>query len=184
MAQLELFSDFHPKPSSAKSPQLTMSCEALESWKQRIFEHQQSEGADQPRQGSLFELVPNPCDPNNIDPFTLELHNLSFCEKPDGGDRTCLYFVIDNELPLLLYVGETDRTAKQRWMSHDCHSYIGNYIELHRRYSLDVSVAIAFWYGAPANRKQRLQLESELIYKWRSPFNKECWQWWGQPFGK
>ena len=184
MAQLELFSDFHPKPSSAKSPQLTMSCEALESWKQRIFEHQQSEGADQPRQGSLFELVPNPCDPNNIDPFTLELHNLSFCEKPDWGDRTCLYFVIDNELPLLLYVGETDRTAKQRWMSHECHSYIGNYIELHRRYSLDVSVAIAFWYGAPANRKQRLQLESELIYKWRSPFNKECWQWWGQPFGK
>ena len=184
MAQLELFSDFHPKPSSAKSPQLTMSCEALESWKQRIFEHQQSEGADQPRQGSLFELVPNPCDSNAIDPFALQLHNLSFCEKPDWGDRTCLYFVIDNELPLLLYVGETDRTAKQRWMSHDCHSYIGNYIELHRRYSLDVSVAIAFWYGAPANRKQRLQLESELIYKWRSPFNKECWQWWRQPFGK
>ena len=184
MAQLELFSDFHPKPSSAKSPQLTMSCEALESWKQRIFEHQQSEGADQPRQGSLFELAQNPCNPKDIDPFTLQLHNLSFCEKPDWGDRTCLYFVIDNELPLLLYVGETDRTAKQRWMSHDCHSYIGNYIELHRRYSLDVSVAIAFWYGAPSTRKHRLQLESELIYKWRSPFNKECWQWWGQPFGK
>jgi hypothetical protein len=81
-----------------------------------------------------------------------------------------------------MYVGETHRTPKQRWMSHDCRSYIGNYIELHRRYSLDVAVGIVFWYGAPANRKQRLELESEFIYKWRSPFNKECWQWWGQPF--
>ncbi len=59
---------------------------------------------------------------------------------------------------LLLYVGEAHRTRKQRWVSHDCHSYIGNYIELHRRYSLDVAVGIAFWYGAPTNRKQRLQL--------------------------
>jgi hypothetical protein len=182
--QLELFPEFQPKPSSLKSPQLTMSSEALESWKQRIFEHQESATASQLQQGTLFELAPNPCDPNSIDPFALELHNLSFCEKPDWGDRTCLYFVIDNTLPLLLYVGETERTPKQRWMSHDCHSYIGNYIELHRRYSLDVAVAIAFWYGAPVNRKQRLQLESELIYKWRSPFNKECWQYWGQPFGK
>jgi hypothetical protein len=179
--QLELFPEF-PK-SSAKSPQLTMSSEALECWKQRIFEHQQSESAPQPQQGTLFELAPNPCDPNNIDPFTQELHNLSFCEKPDWGDRTCLYFVID-KFPMLLYVGETDRTPKQRWMSHDCHGYIQNCIELHRRYSLDVAVGIAFWYGAPANRKQRLQLESELIYKWKSPFNKECWQYWGQPFGK
>ena len=157
MAQLELFPQ--PKPRTLKSPQLTMSCEALESWKQRILEHQQSEGADQPRQGNLFELAPNPCNANNIDPFALQLHNLSFCEKPDWGDRTCLYFVIDNAHPLLLYVGETDRTPKQRWMSHDCHSYIGNYIELHRRYSLEVSMAIVFWYGAPANRKRRLQLE-------------------------
>jgi hypothetical protein len=179
--QLELFPQ--PKFSSGKAPQLTMSSEALHSWKKRIFEHQQSEAADQPRQGCLFDLAPNPCESSNIDPFALELHNLSFCERPDLGDRTCLYFVIDT-FPLLLYVGETHRTPKQRWMSHDCHSYIGNYIELHRRYSLDVAVGIAFWYGAPANRKQRLQLESELIDKWRSPFNKECWQWWGQPFGK
>jgi hypothetical protein len=46
--QLELFPEFKPKPSSAKSPQLTMSSEALHSWKKRIFEHQQSEAADQP----------------------------------------------------------------------------------------------------------------------------------------
>ncbi len=105
MQQLELFPEFQPKPSSLKSPQLTMSSEALESRKQRIFEHQQSATASQPQQGTLFELAPNPCDPNNIDPFTLQLHNLSFCENPDLGDRTCLYFAIDNALPLLLYVG-------------------------------------------------------------------------------
>ena len=184
MAQLELFPEFQPKPRVLKSPQLIMSSQALQSWKQRIFEHQQSESADQSRrQGTLFELAPNPCDLDNIDPFTLQLHNLSFSDRPDLGDRTCLYFVIDT-FPLLLYVGETDRTPKQRWTNHYCHNYIANYIELHRRYTLDVAVGIAFWYGAPSNRKQRLQLESELIYKWRSPFNKECWQWWGQPFGK
>jgi hypothetical protein len=22
-----------------------------------------------------------------------------------------------------------------------------------------------------------------LILRWRSPFNKECWKWWGQAFG-
>ena len=183
MEQLELFPDFQPNYSS-QAPQLVMSLEALHSWKQRIFEHQQAATTSQPRQQTLFELAPNPCDPDSLDPFALELHNLSFCDRPDLGDRTCLYFVIDNALPLLLYVGETHRTPKQRWMCHDCHSYIGHYIGLHRSYSLDVSVGIAFWYGAPTNRKQRLQLESEFIYKWKSPFNKECWQWWGQPFAK
>ncbi len=183
MKQLELFPQFksnYPSPVS----RLAMSADALLSWKHRIFECQQFTSTEQPQQGTLFELAPSPCDPDSIDPFTLQLHNLSFCDKPDWGDRTCLYFVIDNALPLLLYVGETHRTPKQRWMSHDCHSYIENYIELHRRYALDVAAGIAFWYGAPANRKQRLKLESELIHKWKSPFNKECWQWWGQPFGK
>lgn len=185
MKQLELFPEFKPN-YSVQSPQLVMTSDALFSWKHRIFEHQQSATVEQPQQGTLFELAPNPCDPDTVDPFTLQLHNLSFFDKPDWGDRTCLYFVIDaaNPTPLLLYVGETHRTPKQRWANHYCYSYVGNYIELHRRYSLNVSVAIAFWYGAPANRKHRLQLESELIYKWRSPFNKECWQYWGQPFGK
>lgn len=182
MKQLELFPDF--KPSSAKLPQLTMSSDALYSWKKRIFEHQQSAASPAPQQQMLFDLAPNLCDPDTLDPFALQLHNLSFCDRPDWGDRTCLYFVIDNTLPLLLYVGETGRTPKQRWVNHYCYNYVGSYIELHRRYSLDVAAGIAFWYGAPANRKQRLQLESELIYKWRSPFNKECWQYWGQPFGK
>ena len=185
MKQLELFPEFQPKYSAAPT-KLVMSSEALHSWKQRIFESQQSASAEQPQQQTIFELAPNSCNPDSLDPFALQIHNLSFCNKPDLGDRTCLYFVIDvsKPTPLLLYVGETHRTPKQRWANHYCYSYVGSYIELHRRYALDVAVGIAFWYGAPANRKQRLQLESELIYKWKSPFNKECWQLWGQPFGK
>jgi hypothetical protein len=182
--QLELFPTQKPTDSGQPS-KLEMSADALHQWKQRILEHQRSAQQNPaPQQQTLFELPPDSCNADTIDPFSLEFHNLSFCDKPDFGDRTCLYFVIDNALPLLLYVGETHRTPKQRWMHHDCHNYIENYIELHRRYSLDVAVGIAFWYGAPSNRKQRLQLESDLIYKWKSPFNKECWQWWGQPFCK
>jgi hypothetical protein len=183
--QLELFSELQPNYSN-RLPQLEMNADALHQWKHRIFDYQQSASSSQPQQQTLFELAPNPCNVDTLDPFSLQLHNLSFCDKPDAGDRTCLYFAIDTAkpTPLLLYVGETERSPKQRWMNHYCYNYIGNYIELHRRYSLNVAVGIAFWFGAPINRKERLKLESELIYRWRSPFNKECWQWWGQPFGK
>lgn len=145
MKQLELSPEFEFK-YSASPTQLVMSSEALHSWKQRIFEHQQSASASQPQQQMLFELAPNPCDLHNIDSFALELHNLSFCDQPDWGDRTCLYFVIDavNPTSLLLYVGETHRTPKQRWTNHYCYSYVGSYIELHRRYSLDVAVGITY----------------------------------------
>ena len=163
--------------------QLVMSAEALFQWKQQIFDHQQSANI-QPQQGTLFEIAANPYDCNEINPLSLQLQNLACLDLPDPGDRTCLYFVVDNTLPLLLYVGETELTPKQRWVNHYCDRYILHYIEMHRRYSLDVAVGIAFWYGAPSDRKQRLKLESELIHKWKSPFNKECWQYWGKPFGK
>ena len=162
-----------------RHPQLVMSAEALFQWKQRIFDHQQSAHI-QPQQGTLFDIAPA----EQINPFTLQLQNLACLDLPDHGDRTCLYFVVDNTLPLLLYVGETELTPKQRWVNHYCDRYILHYIEMHRRYSLDVAVGIAFWYGAPSDRKQRLKLESELIHKWKSPFNKECWKWWGKPLGK
>ncbi len=103
----------------------------------------------------------------------------------EQGDRVCIYFIIDNTLPLLLYVGETKQTAKQRWNGvHDAKDYVTNYIELHRKYKLEVRVCSAFWYDTPSDRKSRLKLESELINRWQSPFNKENWQRWGQPFGK
>ena len=86
---------------------------------------------------------------------------------------------------LILYIGETQNTPKARWNgTHDAKDYVSNYIELHRKYKLDVRVCSAFWYDTPADRKARLKLESELIHRFYSPFNKESWHRWGQPFGK
>jgi len=104
-----------------------MSADALHQWKQRIFQHQRSAHQNPaPQQQTLFELPPDSCNVDTLDPFSLELHNLSFCDQPDWGDRACLYFVIDSALPLLLYVGETGRTPKQRWANHDCYQKNGS----------------------------------------------------------
>ncbi|WP_293353303.1 MULTISPECIES: hypothetical protein [unclassified Microcoleus] len=68
MKQLELFPKFnsnYPPPAS----QLAMSVDALHSWKHRIFECQQFASTEQPQQGTLFELTPNSCDYDSIDPF-------------------------------------------------------------------------------------------------------------------
>jgi hypothetical protein len=74
--------------------------------------------------------------------------------------------------------------SDSRWKgTHDAKRYINKYIALHRQYGLSPAVNISFWYHAPVDRKARQQLELALILKWRSPFNKQCWQWWGQPFG-
>ena len=37
-------------------------------------------------------------------------------------------------------------------------------------------------FDVPTERRARQNLESELIEKWRSPFNRESWKFWGQPF--
>jgi hypothetical protein len=79
-----------------------------------------------------------------IDPFSLRLHNWQFFDSPDSGDQELYYFIIDNALPLLLYVGETKLTAKKRWQNHDCKAYIGNYLSLNRQWGLDVAVCAAF----------------------------------------
>ena len=47
---------------------------------------------------------------------------------------------------------------------------------------MKVDVASAFYFNVPTDRKLREHLELELIEKWRSPFNRESWKWWGQPF--
>ncbi len=163
-----------------------MSQDALIKWKTKIFNYQQKAVTNQPpKQISLFDTAPTHCDVDNINPFQLKLHSSQFYRMREHGDRICIYFIIDNALPLLLYVGETKQTAKQRWNGvHDCKDYVTNYIELHRKYKLEVRVCSAFWYDTPSDRKSRLKLESELINRWQSPFNKENWQRWGQPFGK
>lgn len=100
-------------------------------------------------------------------------------------DTGCIYFIIDNTLPILLYVGETKLTASKRWKGvHYAKNYVLNYIEIHRKYKLDVAVVSAFWHNIPSDKKILLKWEKELITKWRSPFNKYCWQYYGQPFGK
>ena len=72
---------------------------------------------------------------------------------------------------------------KKRWNGvHDCKDSIFNYIELHRKYKMTVEVVSAFYFNVSTERKLRQNLESELIEKWRSPFNRESWKWWGQPF--
>lgn len=182
--QLDLFSDIPSTPVfKTHQPSLEMSADALVQWKSRIFEYQQQAKATTTRQPTLFELTLTHCDSDSIDPFNLALYPMSFYRMPtDSRGDACLYFVIDNELPLLLYVGETCQSNKRWKGTHDCKRYIENYISLHRQYELGVSVCMAFWWDAPVQTKPRQQLELELIQKWKSPFNKENWQSWGTPF--
>jgi hypothetical protein len=168
-----------------------MDKDALLEWKARIAAYQQQSRAQlSPQQAELFDLsglgiAPRHVDPEGIDPFSLILQPMSFWRKPafDKG-QACLYFVIDSADPiLLLYTGESCH-SDHRWKgTHDAKRYIDKYITLHRQYGLSPAVSIAFWYDAPMARKARQQLERALILQWRSPFNKECWKWWGQPFG-
>jgi predicted GIY-YIG superfamily endonuclease len=188
MKQLNLFeqTEIKIKRPAKRRPKLLMTKKSLSTWKQRVYLHQQLiRQTRSPQQISLFaEIDNNSYNIDKIDPFSLPLNPSLFYEMPEQGDAVCFYFVIDNTLPLLLYIGATKQTPKKRWQEHDCQKYIMHYIQLHRAYDLPVTVGVAFSWDAPQQKKARLQLESELIYKWRSPFNKECWQYWGQPFGK
>jgi hypothetical protein len=168
---------------------LTMTPAALQAWKHRIFEFQQ-QVRRQPieHQGSLFEgssnkSVSGPCEPGQMDPFDLPQQNTNFWRwKAEDAGVSALYFVIDYALPLLLYVGETVK-SNQRWKGeHDCKRYLLNYQQAHYQSNLPTTLGIAFWSDAPAATRQRQRLESALIYKWRSPFNKENWKFWGTPF--
>ena len=187
--QLNLFEDNNrilpPRPQ-----ELVMSQDSLRQWKERIFSSQQQIRNNQaPQQQTLFDTSPPKVTPDQIDPFSLRLHTSLFYRMPESAidtiDTGCIYFIIDNAVPLLLYVGETKLTATKRWKGvHDAKDYILNYIELHRRYDLDVAVLSAFWYDIPADKKILRSWERELILRWKPPFNKECWQCYGQPFGK
>ncbi len=188
--QLDLFNNAAFRSTGRQKP-LLMDADALKRWKTQIFGYQQQVRENQPvTQEALFDLAglgiaPAHIDPNSIDPFSLILQPMSFWRKPafDKG-QACLYFVIDSADPiLLLYTGESCH-SDHRWKgTHDAKRYIDKYITLHRQYGLSPAVSIAFWYDAPMARKARQQIERALILKWRSPFNKENWQMWGQPFG-
>lgn len=188
--------DYHALESPIEL--LAMSADALQDWKQRIFAYQQQVKVSPPvQQNSLFEITTSPdyTDPNSINPFTLPQQNTQFWRwKAEDHGVAALYFVIDYELPILLYVGETVK-SNQRWKGeHDCKRYLLNYRQAHyqvqqqaryqvqQQIQLETTLGIAFWPNAPIKTRSRQQLESALIYKWRSPFNKENWQIWGTPF--
>lgn len=162
-----------------------MSATQLQQWKLRVLKFQgKVRNNPAPQQTSLLFDLSTQATAEDINPFALKLHPFEFYRSLDTGDKVCFYFVIDSTLPLLLYVGETEQTAKQRWQQHDCQQYVSRYVELNRQYGFDVKVGTAFSQDAPYDRHQRQKLETELIYRWRSPFNKQNWKFWGQPFGK
>ncbi|MEH1950358.1 MAG: GIY-YIG nuclease family protein [Nostoc sp.] len=182
--QLNLFPSVTPTPAR-RAEVLVMSQEALLKWKAQILDYQQRVRETKPvQQATLFDLTPKHCDPDQIDPLLLRLVPMSFYRMPANspGDA-CLYFIIDSAAGLILYVGETCRSNK-RWQGiHACKDYIASYQDLHYRYGLQTAVNAAFWWDAPVDRRARQELELNLILKWRSPFNKENWERWGQPFG-
>lgn len=163
-----------------------MGSQSLQVWKQAIAKYQSSVFTTIPAiQTTLFDLPSNHCDPHAINPFCLPIQPAEFyrLSTTDDGDA-CIYFVIDltSPSPVLLYIGETC-SSNQRWKGdHDCKRYILNYRELHATHNIQTQVVMTFWWEAPAATRPRQQLERILIEKWRSPFNKENWSFWGTPF--
>lgn len=187
--QISLFAptDLWSNPgSSDRLEPLLMSREALITWKQQIARYQQQVRTSQPmHQATLFDLgsAADPTDPDRIDPFSLPQQNTEFWRwrAADQG-VAALYFVIDYDLSLLLYVGETVK-SNQRWKGeHDCKRYLLNYRQAHVQTGLSTTLGIAFWPQAPVQTRPRQKLELALIHKWKAPFNKENWETWGTPF--
>lgn len=181
-------------------PPMTVSASELTAWKQRIIRFQaQLRTAPAVQQGSLFEIAGSPAAPDaatlptadpvsQLDPFDLRRQNTEFWRwQFDDGGVAAMYFVIDYAAsaagdPLLLYVGETIK-SNQRWKGeHGCKRYLLNYRQAHYDSGINSELGIAFWPCAPAERRPRQQLEAGLIYRWRSPFNKENWRYWNTPF--
>jgi hypothetical protein len=181
MEQLNLFSN--NEYQTLRSPKPVMDADFLEQWKSRVFAYQNNiRNTKPPQQVSLFDLTPSHCDSDAIDPFRLQLKSMAFYRMPDHYGQAALYFVIDSVSEILLYVGETCQSHKRWKNTHGCKDYISSYQELHYRYDMTTAVNVGFWWDAPIERKARQTLEQAMIQKWRSPFNKEMWDLWGQPF--
>jgi hypothetical protein len=174
-------------------PAVVLAQKELIDWKQRIAQFQAAVKVEPiSEQGSLLDISlglgngpqENALnDAETIDPFALAQQNTEFWRwQFDDSGVAALYFVIDYEVNLLLYVGETVK-SNQRWKGeHDCKRYLMNYREAHYLHEMSSQLGIAFWPYAPTERRPRQKLESALIRKWRAPFNKENWEFWGTPF--
>jgi hypothetical protein len=161
-----------------------MSQDALIEWKQRVSDFQSQLQTPPAQQPTLFDLpTAVTSDVDRIEPFQLRQQNIEFWRwKGTDAGIPALYFVIDYELPIVLYIGETVKSG-QRWKGeHDCKRYVINYCQAHYPYGLTTKVGIAFWREAPTATRSRQQLESALIDKWRSPFNRQNWGFWSTPF--
>ncbi|WP_375515702.1 hypothetical protein [uncultured Nostoc sp.] len=121
--QLNLFFDL-PLTPVLLTDALVMGTDALLKWKAQILNYQQRVRESQPaKQVTLFDLAPNHCDPDTIDAFTLPLQSMAFYRMPTDAGSAAIYFVIDNAMPLLLYVGETCRFGKRWKGEHGCKQY-------------------------------------------------------------
>lgn len=180
-----LFLPVDSLPKFAEAPAPAIDKNSLLEWKDRVLTYQQREKSrESPEQLALFDFAEPHASPNEIDPFSLRKHSHEFWRLPADGGDACIYFVLDDAVPLLLYVGETARSDKRWKGTHYCKQYLENYIYLHRQYGLTVKVCISFWWDVPVQRSPRQKLELQLIHKWLPPFNKQSWNRWGQPFNK
>lgn len=161
-----------------------LSANQLIAWKKRVYRHQQGILNEKSQQMTMFNLVPSPYDAKTLAPFQLKRYSINFWQfdgwQWDG--ECCLYFVIDSELPILLYIGETKNAPRERWQNHYCQEYLQRYQALHYSYQLERAANIAFLWDVPRKDRPRKKLEAELIALWKSPFNKENWEHFGQPF--
>ncbi|MCT7975239.1 hypothetical protein [Laspinema olomoucense] len=184
--QLSLF-DHSPEPTQ-KQQKLEMSRDQFIHWKETIASHQQATRDNHPQQATLFDTGVNQFDPQGIDPFALRQYATRFYDLPhmrlsEEGDP-CIYFLLDNASHLILYIGETVH-SNQRWRGgHHVQEYLAKYVQLTRKYELEVLPALAFEWGAPEETRLRQKMELALIKKWKAPFNKENRAQWGHPFGE
>lgn len=153
----------------------------FQTWKQKIVHHQQQQTQITCQQTDLFAL---PTEPIQINPFALPRTSDQFFRLPGElkQDDPCLYFVLDQVAPLILYIGETVN-PRQRWQGHhDCKTYLSYYLDDHRRYQLDTQIHWAFYWQVPRATRPRQRWEQDLIQHWLPPFNKETWTKWGAPW--
>jgi len=182
---------FLPQPNQYSSwrfrsqePQLELGIDRLQQWKQQIADYQKQVKIAPATQGNLFAIPNSHADPELIDPFSLTRSSFQFYTWPNSrqADEPVIYFVFDDQVPLLLYIGQAVK-AHQRWAGvHDCKEYVDNYICANYQHQQKTAVCTAFWWNTPSAFKPRLQLEAKLIAKWRSPFNKENRKSWATPF--
>jgi hypothetical protein len=176
--QNSLFSTRSYRVTDRWEPYLAMSLEIVCNWQERIKSFQQKIKNERPYQFHLFV----PSEPNLIDPFSLAVFPEDFYRLPKKQGDACIYFVIDFNVPLLLYVGETNHSHK-RWRGlHDCKNYLNQYRTVLQSHHQNCSIGLTFYWDAPLQKQARLKLEQSFITRWRPPFNKENWHYWQTPF--